>query len=98
MDYYGALNVTSGSNATEFESKYRRLARKYHPDKLMGLPQGQQKVRLPPTNRGTDFQSRQSPLLKHLEGYQSKLSPSPPRHNSCGCGPVHYVSRRGHHP
>lgn len=37
MDYYGALNVTKASNASEIKSKYRRLALQYHPDKLQGL-------------------------------------------------------------
>jgi len=45
VDYYGALNVTTGSNSSEIKTKYRRLALQYHPDKLGGLPKKQQKVR-----------------------------------------------------
>ena len=37
-DYYGALNATRAANATEIAQKYRRLALRYHPDKLIHLP------------------------------------------------------------
>ena len=78
VDYYGALNVTSGSNAPEIESKYRRLARKYHQDKLMGLPQEQQKVRLPPTNREPIF--NHDSLLSSSIWKLIKASSPPPHH------------------
>jgi DnaJ-class molecular chaperone len=51
VDYYGALNVTTGSNTSEIKSKYRRLALQYHPDKLVGMPKKQQKV----CRRSTQF-------------------------------------------
>merc|ERR1719199_1355465 len=43
VDYYGALNVTASSNATEIRGKYRRLALQYHPDKLQHLPKSQKR-------------------------------------------------------